>query len=273
VSTPYLGAARIGSLLRAHGLTPKKTLGQNFVIDPNTIRKVIDTARIQPNDHVLEIGAGCGSLTVALADAARRVTALEVDQALIGVLHDVLDASNVTVLHADALVADLGAFGATKLIANLPYNIAATVVLRALEIAPEISVLTVMTQREVGERLAAGPGSKTYGQTSVMTAFFGTARIAGVVSRNAFFPVPRVDSVIVEITRRDRPTDVDRDKLFRVIKASFSQRRKTIRNALAAVAGSTEEAEAALQAAGVDPGVRAEELELESFVAIAEKLG
>jgi len=272
VTVSYLGAARIGELLRSHGISPKKRLGQNFVIDPNTIRKMIDTARIGEKDHVLEIGAGCGSLTVGLAAAATQVTALEVDADLIPVLQEVLPTANVRIVNADALAADLGSFGATKLVANLPYNIAATVVLRALETAPEVDVVTVMTQREVGERLGAPPGSRIYGQTSVMTAYYGTAEIAGQVSRNAFFPVPRVDSVIVRIVRHPPPPDLDRVRLFDVIRGSFSQRRKTMRNALASVAGSSEDAERALRAAGVDPRARAETLSLDHFIAIAEEL-
>ncbi|MGH2757830.1 MAG: 16S rRNA (adenine(1518)-N(6)/adenine(1519)-N(6))-dimethyltransferase RsmA [Actinomycetota bacterium] len=272
-SVPYLGAARIGSLMRAHGITPRRSLGQNFVIDPNTIRKVIDVAGIGSNDHVLEIGAGCGSLTVGLASCARRVTALEVDERLLPPLTEVVDdTSNVDVVHGDALTVSLGSFGATKLVANLPYNIAATVVLRALEIAPEIDVFTVMTQKEVGLRLAAPPGSKIYGQTSVMVAFFGTARVAGRISRRAFYPVPRVDSVIVSITRHERQPDIDRPQLFEIVKASFSQRRKTMRNSLASVAGSTAEAEDALRTARVAPTARAEDLDLEQFIAIAEAL-
>lgn len=273
MSTPYLGAARIGALLRSQGITPKRSLGQNFVIDPNTIRKVIGVAAIEPDDHVLEIGAGCGSLTVGLASFARRVTALEVDERLLPALHEVIgDHPDVEVVHGDATTVDLASFGATKLVANLPYNIAATVVLRTLETAPDIDVLTVMTQREVGRRLAAEPGSKIYGQASVLVAYFGTAKIAAQVSRRAFYPVPRVDSVIVSITRHDSTPGVDRRKLFEVVKASFSQRRKTMRNSLATVAGSVATAEDALRAARVDPTARAEDLDLERFIAVTEAL-
>lgn len=273
MNAPYLGAARIGELMRAHGVYPKRSLGQNFVIDPNTIRKVIKVAGIDSHDHVLEIGAGCGSLTVGLAGAAQHVTALEVDARLIPLLEDVVgDVANVTIQQADALQVDLGSFGASKLVANLPYNIAATVVLRALEVAPSLGILTVMTQKEVGDRLAAAPGSKTYGQTSVMAAYFGAVEVVGQVSRRAFYPVPRVDSVVVRITRYDSAPDIDRQKLFAIVRAAFSQRRKTIKNALSSVAGSGAEADEALRAAGVDPGARAEDLDLEGFVSIAKAI-
>ena len=264
---PLIGARRLREILTAGDIRPTKTLGQNFVIDPNTIRKVVDAAAVGPDDHVLEIGAGAGSLTLGLAAAAGRVTALEVDASLLPVLEQTLaSAPNVELVHADALRYDLGSVGANKLVANLPYNIATQVVLAALEAAPSIEGLTVMTQREVGERLAAGPGSKTYGQTSVMVAYFARARVVAPISRRVFYPEPNVDSVLVQITRNRGVPSVDRAAFFAVVRASFGQRRKTMRNNLSGLAGSAGAAAEALERAGVDPGARAETLSLDHFV-------
>lgn len=272
IGPELLGARRVRELLSAHGVNPTKTLGQNFVIDPNTIRKAIAAADVLPMDHVLEIGAGAGSLTVGLARVATRVTALEVDPGLIAVLHEVTAGiENVDVVEGDARTYDLGSINPDVLVANLPYNIAALVVLRVLESVPTARSLTVMTQREVGERLSAPPGSKTYGQTSVLVAFHGAARVAGSVSRRAFWPVPGVDSVLVRIDRRPVP-DVDRTTLYNVVKSAFGQRRKTLRQALATLVGSPALAEELLRSASVASTARAEELPLEDFVAIAREL-
>ena len=268
-----LGARKVRELLDHHGIRPTKTLGQNFVVDPNTIRKTLAVAEIGPSDHVLEIGAGAGSLTLGLAATAKRVTAVEVDPGLIPLLEEVMrDVSNVEVVHEDALRFDAGSVEADSVVANLPYNIATHVVLRVLEQAPTVRSLTVMTQREVGERLSAGPGSKIYGQTSVMVAYFGDARVATTVSRRAFWPVPGVDSVIVRIDRRE-PPDVDRALLFRVIKAAFAQRRKTLRQTLSGVAETPAKAQEMLEGIGISATARAEELGLDEFVAIARVLG
>jgi 16S rRNA (adenine1518-N6/adenine1519-N6)-dimethyltransferase len=249
---------------------PTKTLGQNFVIDPNTIRKVLEVARLSPEDTVLEIGAGAGSLTLGLAAAARHVVAVEVDPRLIEVLGETLaGVDNIEVVAGDAMSVPLGEVRATKLVANLPYNIAVPVVMRVLEEAPQVDELVVMTQREVGERLVAGPGSKTYGQVSVLVAYFGGATLAAKISRRAFWPVPNVDSVLVRIIRDER-SDVSRRVLFPLVKAAFAQRRKTLRNNLSPPAGRT--AEEVLAAAGVDPGTRAEQLTLGDFVAIAKEM-
>jgi 16S rRNA (adenine1518-N6/adenine1519-N6)-dimethyltransferase len=270
---PALGAGRVRDVLERHGVRPSKALGQNFVIDPNTVRKVVMTAALDGSERVLEIGAGVGSLTVALAAAAAHVVALEVDPELVGVLEETLAGhANVELIQADALDEDLGAFGATALVANLPYNIATPLVLRALAEAPDLAVLTVMTQREVGERLAARPGSKAYGQASVVVAYYATARVAARVSRRAFYPTPRVDSVIARIARRDRTVEVALEDLRPIVRAAFSQRRKTLRNALRPVAGSAEAAEEALRRAGLDPRARAEEVDLEGFEALAQAL-
>ena len=253
------------------GLRPTKALGQNFVIDPNTIRKIVDVAGLKATDRVLEIGAGAGSLTLGLAAAAAKVTAIEFDRRLLPVLDEMLgDVGNVEVVAADALEVDLASIDATTLVANLPYNIAVPVVMRVLEHAPAIGTLVVMTQREVGERLVAGPGSKTYGQVSVLVRYFATASLAAKVSRRAFWPVPNVDSVLVRLIRHPPPSDVDRALLFRAVKAAFAQRRKTLRNALGAAG--FEGVEEALVAAGLDPGVRAEDVDLAGFVSVVQVL-
>lgn len=265
-----IGAARVRELLASHDVHPKRSLGQNFVIDPNTIRKVVDVARVTDEDDVLEIGAGCGSLTLGLAARAANVIAVEIDDRLVAALAESLaPTTNVTVVHADALTFDLADVGASILVANLPYNIATHLVLRVLEEAPQIRALVVMTQKEVGERLAARPGSKTYGQTSVMVRYFGHVQVAAQISRRAFYPAPNVDSVLVRITREE-PPDVDRDRLFDLLRAAFSQRRKTVRNTIAAVAGSSQMAEEALERAGIAPRARAEELSLDEFVALTK---
>jgi 16S rRNA (adenine1518-N6/adenine1519-N6)-dimethyltransferase len=272
MSTPP-GARALMAALERHGVKPAKALGQNFVVDPNTIRKVVNAAGVGPSDRVLEIGAGAGSLTIALAAACKRVVAIERDPRLIPVLEDLLaDADNVELIEGDALTLDLGGFGADRLVANLPYNVAATLVVRVLERAPDIAVSTVMTQREVGERLAARPGSKVYGQTSVMVRYFARAELVASISRRAFYPVPNVDSVVVRLTRMaGRVRDErERERFFSVVRTAFQQRRKTLRNSLGDLAGTPGIAEGLLRSAGIDPGLRAEDVDVEGFVAIAE---
>lgn len=272
IAPTLMGAARLRQLLADHDFVPRKRWGQNFVVDPNTIRKVIKVAGLAPTDRVIEVGAGAGSLTLGLAAAAGSVVAVEADSRLEPVLRESLGSlANVEIVLADVLSLQPADFKADRMVGNLPYNLAATIVLHMLAIAQEISDLTVMTQREVGERLAAPPGSEAYGQTSVLVAYWGDARVAAQVSRSAFWPVPNVDSVLVRITRRS-PPEVDRDRLYEVVKAAFSQRRKTLRNSLAAVAGSGPRAEDVLKEAGLDPGARAEELDLDAFAAIARIL-
>jgi 16S rRNA (adenine1518-N6/adenine1519-N6)-dimethyltransferase len=267
-----LGARRIRELFDAHGIRPHKELGQNFVIDPNTIRKVVDVAGDLTDQTVLEIGAGAGSLTLGLAGSARKVIAVEFDERLVPALRESLEGIvNVEVSNTDAMRLDYESIAATSLVANLPYNIAVPLVMRVLETAPRISSLTVMTQREVGERLAAGPGTKSYGQVSVLVGYWAEARVAARVSRNAFFPAPTVDSVLVRIDRRTTP-DVDYARLSETVKAAFAQRRKTLRNTLGPLAGSPASAEQLLRAAAVDPGARPETMPLESWVAIARHL-
>ena len=260
-------------VLDRYDVHPARALGQNFVLDPNTIRKVVETAGVSSGDTVLEIGAGAGSLTLGLAGAARRVVAVEFDRRLAAALREVVaGVSNVEVVEADALRLDLSAFDAAHLVANLPYNIATPLVVRALEQAPRLVSLTVMTQREVGERLAARPGSKAYGQVSVVVGYFAVATVAASVSRRAFYPEPNVDSVIVRMVRKPSQPEVDRRRLFEIVRHAFSQRRKTLRNALTPLAGSTASAEDALRRAALEPQARAEDVDLDGFVALARAL-
>jgi 16S rRNA (adenine1518-N6/adenine1519-N6)-dimethyltransferase len=264
-----LGVRRLRELLRSHRIMLTKSLGQNFVIDPNTIRKVVDVAEVTADDHVLEIGAGAGSLTLELARCARKVTALEIDERLRPILEATLaDASNVDVVFEDVLKADLASVDATKVVANLPYNIAAQTVIKILQEAPSIQMLCVMTQREVGERLAAKPGSKVFGLSSVLVGFHATASIAGRISRNVFFPAPNVDSVLVRIDRRsDVPAEIE-ETFVSVARAAFGQRRKNVRNSLSSIAP-VADVERALAATSIDPTSRAESLDVNDFIDLA----
>ncbi len=262
-----LGARRLREVLDRHGVRPRKELGQNFVIDPNTIRKVIEVAELSGHERVVEVGAGPGSLTLGLTAAAREVLAVEFDRCLVAVLKETLEGvGNVEVLQQDAMKLDFGSLHADALVANLPYNIATPLVMSVLQQAPQIRRLTVMVQREVGERLASCPGSKSYGQASVMVRYFAHARVAGRVSRRAFWPIPGVDSVIVDIVRRDQPPEGDVDLLAGIVRAAFAQRRKTLRNSLAPLMGSTERSLEVLKRAGIDGGARAEEIGLDGFL-------
>ena len=268
-----LGARRIRELFETHGIRPHKELGQNFVIDPNSIRKVVEVAGDLSDKIVLEIGAGAGSLTLGLAGAARRVIAVEFDDRVVPALREALDGiDNVEVVEADAMKLDFAALEATAMVANLPYNIAVPLVITVLENAPRITSLTVMTQREVGERLAASPGTKSYGQVSVLVGYWARARVAARISRNAFFPVPTVDSVVVRIDRRE-PPEVPYARLNEIVKAAFGQRRKTLRNTLGPLGSSVSEVEKSIHDAGIDPTARPETVSLDGWVAIAQQLG
>lgn len=269
-----LGPRRLRELLDRHGVSPRKALGQTFVVDPNTIRKIVVLSGVSSDDRVLEIGAGAGSLTLGLAAAAAQVIAVEFDPRMLPVLTEAVgDLRNIDIIEADALRLDFAPIDATRMVGNLPYNIATPLVLRMLERAPQISELTVMTQREVGERLAATPDAKAYGQVSVLVRYFSEAKVVARISRQAFFPVPGVDSVVVRLTRRTDVPDVPFDRLAAVVKTAFSQRRKTLRNTLAPLAVSTAGIEEILRDAGIDPGARAEEVDLDGFVTITGAIG
>jgi 16S rRNA (adenine1518-N6/adenine1519-N6)-dimethyltransferase len=276
-----LTPATIADVLARHDLRPSRALGQHFLADPNTARRIVRLADVDAGDRVLEIGPGVGSLTLALAEAGARVTALELDRYLVPALEEVVasDApdAGVEVVQGDALTVDLGALlagaDAWKLVANLPYNVATPLVARVLEEAPTVQSLLVMVQREVGERLAAPPGNKDYGAITVKVAYFGRARLAGSVPRTVFLPEPNVDSVLVRIDRHATPTvDVPSpDALFALVKAGFAQRRKMLRRALQPALGAR--ATEVLEDAGVDPRARAESLDLDAWAAVARAAG
>jgi 16S rRNA (adenine1518-N6/adenine1519-N6)-dimethyltransferase len=267
-----LGARRLRELFTTYDIRPHKELGQNFVVDPNTIRKVVDAAGDLSEKTVLEIGAGAGSLTLGLASAARSVIAIEFDARIVPALKETLDGiDNVEIVQADALKLDYAGIEATEVVANLPYNIAVPLVITVLENAPQVSSLTVMTQREVGERLASIPGSKSYGQVSVLVGYWTETVVAARISRNAFYPVPAVDSVLVRLDRRE-PPEVDYARLNEVVKTAFAQRRKTLRNTLGPLGSSVSEIEDLIRTAGIDPGARPETVALDGWVAITRQL-
>lgn len=273
----YLGAAQIRELAARLGLRPTKQWGQNFVVDANTVKKIVRLAEVGPKDVVVEVGPGLGSLTLALLPAAGHVTAVEVDPALAAALPETVKslapayADRLTLVHADALrVRELPGPAPTALVANLPYNVSVPVVLGFLESFPSLERVLVMVQLEVAERLAAKPGSKVYGVPSVKAAWYADVRLAGTVSRSVFWPVPNVDSGLVSLVRRPAPeTTASRKDVFACIDAAFAQRRKTLRAALATWAGSPARAEEILRAAGIDPRTRGEQLGVEAFAAIA----
>jgi 16S rRNA (adenine1518-N6/adenine1519-N6)-dimethyltransferase len=276
VRTGLLGPADIRALAAELGVRPTKTLGQNFLHDANTIRRIVRTAELAAGERVLEVGPGLGSLTLGLLEAGHPVTAVEIDPVLAAALpHTVaarLPAADLDVVTGDAMRIG-GVPGApTALVANLPYNVAVPVVLHLLQTLPDLRTGLVMVQAEVAERLAAAPGSKAYGVPSVKTAWYASATRAGAVSRAVFWPVPNVDSGLVRLVRRDPPaTSAGRAAVFTVVDAAFAQRRKTLRAALAGWAGSPAAAETALRAAGIDPSARGETLDVAAFARLAEQ--
>ena len=264
-------------------LRPTKALGQNFVHDPNSIRRIVRDAQLEADEVVLEVGPGLGSLTLGLLAASRHVTALEIDPRLAEALPQTVErlapewASRLQVIQADALaVASVPGPPPTALVANLPYNVSVPVLLHLLATLPSITHGVVLVQLEVADRLAAAPGSKVYGVPSAKLAWYGPARRVGVVPRAVFWPVPNVESGLVRFTRRpaspDRP-EVSRADVFRVIDAAFAQRRKMLRSALADWAGSGAEAERVLALAGIDPTARGETVDVEGFARIAHARG
>jgi 16S rRNA (adenine1518-N6/adenine1519-N6)-dimethyltransferase len=275
--TGLLGAAQIREIAGRIGVRPTKQWGQNFVVDANTVRRIVRVAGVGPEDTVVEVGPGLGSLTLALLPEVARVVAVEVDPTLAAELpHTVARlvpscADRLSLVHADALtVRELPDPQPTALVANLPYNISVPVVLGFLQHFPTIRRVLVMVQLEVAERLAATPGSKVYGVPSLMAAWYADVRLAGTVGRGVFWPVPNVDSGLVSLVRREPPaTDASREEVFACIDAAFAQRRKTLRAALAGWAGSAQQAEEVLRAAGIDPRTRGEQLDITAFAAIA----
>ncbi|PZS20383.1 MAG: 16S rRNA (adenine(1518)-N(6)/adenine(1519)-N(6))-dimethyltransferase [Pseudonocardiales bacterium] len=275
VTAALLGPAEIRMLAAELGLRPRKSLGQNFLHDGNTIRRIVRSAELAGDDIVLEVGPGLGSLTLGLLAAGHAVIAVEVDAVLADALPHTVEAhlpqAPLTVVTADAMrIASLPGPAPSALVANLPYNVAVPVVLHLLETLPSLRTGLVLVQAEVADRLAAGPGSKVYGVPSVKTAWYARATRAGTVPRAVFWPVPNVDSGLVRLVRHPPPeVAVARAEVFAVIDAAFAQRRKMLRSALAGWAGSPAAAVAVLGAAGVEPTARGETLDLAAFARIA----
>jgi 16S rRNA (adenine1518-N6/adenine1519-N6)-dimethyltransferase len=272
-----LGAGALRALAERHGIRPRRSLGQHFLIDPNLARAIAADAGVGPGDRVVEIGAGLGSLTRALAEAGAEVLAVEVDPSLIPALEEsVSGLGGVRVLHADATDPEwqdaLGE-GDWVLAANLPYNVATHLVLNTLRDVPQVRRLVVMVQREVGERLVAGPGEDAYGIPSLRVAYRAAGAQVRRVPPSVFWPRPKVESVIVRLVRREAPAvAVAEDRLWAVVDAGFAERRKTMRNALRRLGVEGGDADDLLETAGVDPSTRAETLSLQEFARIAEKL-
>lgn len=281
--TSLLTPSDIRELSNKLGIRPTKTLGQNFVGDGGTVRKIVSHAGVSEGDHVVEIGPGLGSLTLALLEAGAYVSAIEIDTVLAPALPATVTARHdrperFAVAQFDALKLGqnelaippaLDTFTPTHLVANLPYNVAVPAILTALEELPSLRIVDVMVQLEVAERLAAQPGSKVYGVPSAKAAWYASATRGPLISRNVFWPVPNVDSALVRLDRRPVP-DADRVSVFEVVDAAFSQRRKTLRQALGSWAGTPAQAEEILLRAGIDSTLRGERLSIGDFVAIVQ---
>jgi 16S rRNA (adenine1518-N6/adenine1519-N6)-dimethyltransferase len=274
-SVKLLGPAEIRDLAELLDVTPTKKLGQNFVIDANTVRKIVKVAAVHPGDTVVEIGPGLGSLSLGIVEAGASLVAVEIDARLAAQLPatfaECAPGAALTVIHQDALKIRELPFEPSRLVANLPYNVSVPVLLHFLEHFASIRSGVVMVQAEVGHRLAAEPGSKIYGSPSVKAAWYGQWRIAGTVSRQVFWPVPNVDSVLVGFERFDSEpgNEALRVRTFEIVDAAFGQRRKMLRQALSTLLGSSAEATAVLEAAGIDPTARGEQLTVADFVTIA----
>ena len=273
-----LTPATIPALLERHGVAPSRALGQNFLADPNTARRIVRLAGVADGDRVLEIGPGIGSLTVALLEAGAHVTAVELDRHVVPALLDTVGADAITLVTGDAMTVDYATVlgdddDPWRAVSNLPYNVATPVVMRLLEDAPRVASMLVMVQREVGERLAAGPGTKAYGAVSVKVAYFARARVVGIVPPSVFVPAPRVDSALVELVRHAEPPVAvpSPDRLFALVRAGFGQRRKMLRGALRAELG--DDVVATLTAAAIDPEARAETLTLDDWARLAQVVG
>ena len=273
-----LGGADIRQMADALGVVPTKKLGQNFVTDPNTIRKIVASAKLGENETVVEIGPGLGSLTLGLLEVADHVISVEIDAKMAAAIEKTAATRaagrKFSLVTQDAMkVTELPA-NPTALVANLPYNISVPVLLHFIETFPSLRHGLVLVQTEVAQRLAAKPGSKVYGGPSAKLAWWADANMAGNVSRSIFWPIPNVDSSLVYFAKRDEPMGSEdlRVKTFAVIDGAFSQRRKTLRQALADLAGSPAEAEALLVKAGVSPQARGEQLVIDDFIKIAKAM-
>jgi len=273
-----LGPAEVRQLAAELDLRPTKQRGQNFVIDANTVRRIVRESGVTEHDVVVEVGPGLGSLTLALLEVAGRVTAIELDPVLAARLpqtiaeHAPAQADRFELVLGDAMrVTEVPGPAPTALVANLPYNVSVPVLLHLLELLPSLERGLVMVQAEVADRLAARPGSKVYGVPSVKAAWYADVRRAGSIGRNVFWPAPNVDSGLVAWTRREPPTTTaTREEVFAVVDAAFAQRRKALRGVLKPLAGSAEILDAALTSAGIDPLARGESLRIEQFVALTE---
>ncbi|MGH2596280.1 MAG: 16S rRNA (adenine(1518)-N(6)/adenine(1519)-N(6))-dimethyltransferase RsmA [Actinomycetota bacterium] len=272
-----LGASAIRELAARHDIHPSKALGQHFLIDPNLARAIAADAGIAPEDRVLEVGAGLGSLTLALAAAGAHVRAIEFDRALLPALREVTsDDDRITIVAADATRIDWATElddGPWTLCANLPYNVAVPVVMRILDDAPTVRRLVILVQREIGERFLAGPGDEHYGPVSLRVAYRATGDLVRGVAPSVFWPRPKVASVVVRLERLVRPPiDVDPETLWRVVDAGFAERRKTMRSAVIRLGVDPGRADDLLGACAIDPRARAERLSLQDFARIAEAL-
>lgn len=262
---------RIHDLLGSGGLAPRRDLGQNFVADPNTVRRIAALASVGTGDHVVEIGAGLGSLTLALAETGAEVTAIEIDRGVVPLLREVVgDLKNVTVVEGDATTLDwpelLAGHDRWTLVANLPYNVATPLVCDLLDEVPAIESMLVMVQREVADRMAAGPGSKLYGAVSVKVAYWAAASVVGTVPASVFVPRPNVESALVRIDRRT-PPDIAADRLFPLVRTAFGQRRKMLRKSLRDLVTAEQ-----FEAADVSPEARPEDIGLEAWCRLAKAI-
>lgn len=276
MTVSLLGATEIRRLAAELDVTPTKKLGQNFVVDANTVRKIVHAAGVQPGERVVEIGPGLGSLTLAILEAGAAVTAVEIDHRLAERLPQTARERGVadgalTVVDADAMRVTELPGDPTVLVANLPYNVSVPVLLHFLETFTHLQRGVVMVQAEVAERLAAKPGSKIYGAPSVKAAWYGPWRLCGTVSRQVFWPVPNVDSLLVGFVRDEQPRgdDTERRRTFEIVDAAFNQRRKMLRQALSGLYGGSAAASAVLEAAGVAPTARGEDLTVDDYHRIA----
>jgi 16S rRNA (adenine1518-N6/adenine1519-N6)-dimethyltransferase len=281
-ASALLGPAEIRDLAELLGVNPTKKLGQNFVIDGNTVRRIVKVAAVQAGDTVVEVGPGLGSLTLGLLEVGASVVAVEIDDRLAAQLPLTVQlmqpGAELTVILADALKINELPGEPSRLVANLPYNVSVPVLLHLLEHFASIRAGVVMVQAEVGERLAAAPGSKIYGSPSVKAAWYGAFRTAGKVSRQVFWPVPNVDSILIAFERRAEPLESEELRLatFALVDGAFQQRRKMLRQSLSGVLGDSAQATVVLEAAGIDPTERGEQLTVNHFLAIARawrKLG
>ena len=270
-----LGAAEIREIAERIGVRPTKKLGQNFVVDANTCRKIVKSADVGPEDVALEIGPGLGSLTLAMLESAKEVIAIEIDDRLAAELPETakrhgFDLDKLTIINQDAMGVSTLPVEPTVLVANLPYNVSVPVLLRFLELFPTLRSGVVMVQSEVADRLVAKPNSKTYGSPSVKATWWADLSSAGTVSRSIFWPVPNVDSSLVRFVRHESAGDEAlRKVVFKIIDAAFAQRRKMMRAALSDMCGSSAAASAIIEASGIDPTIRGEALELSDFIKIA----